>query len=178
MLYAFGFDRLGVVVGDLYFFEPNMPADQQGAEHGVRLELRLLEREELKGSIYSARPITVGRPIWRVDLLETYDGEPGSFDRTHHHPRFREWNPSARVFDEQLSANPLGWLEARLSNPSTILDDARLDEEIDAADLKNLEATTPEIIDVVRRLLERVRAGELGLPPDVESAGGARVSWL
>ena len=40
----------------------------------------------LQGSIYAARPIEIGDLIWRADLLESVDGPPGSFDRTHHHP--------------------------------------------------------------------------------------------
>ena len=50
MLYAFGFDRVGVVVGDLYFDNPRAARGQEGAEHGVRLELRMLDRGALKGS--------------------------------------------------------------------------------------------------------------------------------
>ena len=44
MLYAFGFDRIGVVVGDLYFVNPDPAPGQEGPERGVRLEVRLLER--------------------------------------------------------------------------------------------------------------------------------------
>ena len=65
MLYAFGFDRIGVVAGDLYFVDPDPGPGQEGAEQGVRLEVRIFERRELPGSVYSARPIAVERPIWR-----------------------------------------------------------------------------------------------------------------
>jgi hypothetical protein len=59
MLYAFGFERVGVLVGDLYFVDPRPAKEQEGAEHGVRLELRILDRGALKGSIYSAQPSEV-----------------------------------------------------------------------------------------------------------------------
>jgi hypothetical protein len=36
MLYAFGFERVGVVVCDLYFVNPRAARGQEGAEHGVR----------------------------------------------------------------------------------------------------------------------------------------------
>lgn len=65
MLYTFGFERIGILVGDLYFVDPKPAKGQEGPEHGVRLELRVLERGELKGSIYSAQPIVIGRPVWR-----------------------------------------------------------------------------------------------------------------
>src|SRR5437588_12540552 len=109
MLYLFGFERIGVVVSDLYFRDPNPAPGQEGAERGVRLEIRTLERGELHGSIYSAQPIAVEQPIWRVDLLETVSGPPGSFDRAHHHPRFRGWEPGRRQFVEALSPRPLEW---------------------------------------------------------------------
>jgi len=166
MLYVFGFERVGVVVGDLYFVDPQPTKGQEGAEHGVRLELRVLDRGELKGTIYSATPIEVGRPIWRVDLLESVDGKPGSFDRTHHHPVFKNWDPSKRVFVRELSANPLGWLKNKLADLPDILAEAGFAPDAagpgDAADLRE---AAPEIVDVTRRLLDKVRAGQLGNPP-------------
>ena len=36
MLQAFVFERVGVVVGDIYFLDPNPHPGQEGAEHGVR----------------------------------------------------------------------------------------------------------------------------------------------
>lgn len=179
MLYAFGFDRVGVVVGDLYFVNPDPAAGQEGPERGVRLEVRLLERGELKGGIYSARPIVVDRPVWRADLLETADGPPGSFDRTHHHPAFRGWDPGPRCFDEALSADPLGWVGARLGDLGRLLDEAGVArEEAGEADAAALRSAVPEIVDAVRRLLERVRAGELARPPGEGPAGSAREGWL
>ena len=115
MLYVFGFERTGVAVGDLYFADPDPPPGQEGAERGVRLEVRLLVRGPLPGSAYSARPIEVGRPVWRADLLESVDGPPGSFDRTHHHPAMHGWEPGPRVFDRDLQALPVEWVGARLA---------------------------------------------------------------
>src|SRR5918997_809871 len=54
MLWSMAFDRLGVAVSDLYFVDPSPGEGQDGAERGVRLELRLFHRDALKGSIYSA----------------------------------------------------------------------------------------------------------------------------
>jgi hypothetical protein len=183
MLYAFGFERVGVVVGDLYFLDPAPAKGQEGAEHGVRVEVRLLERGALKGTIYSAQPIEIGQPIWRADLLESVAGRPGSFDRTHHHPNFRGWDPGRRVFDAGLSADPLGWLGARLADLDGLVASAGL--PADAAtpqDAEGLRRAAPEIVDVTRRLLEKVRSGELGNPPAVHAAAGAqssiRAGWL
>ena len=185
MLYAFGFERVGVVVGDLYFVDFKPAPGHEGAEHGVRLELRALGRGELKGSVYSAQPIEVGQPIWRADLLESVDGRPGSFDRTHHHPRFTDWNPGRRVFVPGLSADPLGWLGAQLADLGALLATAGLPAGTAGPDdARDLGAAAPEIVDVTRRLLDRVRSGELGNPPRHAPAGNGdrpvlvRAGWL
>jgi len=167
VLYAFGFERVGVVVGDLYFVDPNPREGQEGAEHGVRLELRVLGRGELKGTIYSAQPIEIGQPIWRADLLESLTGPPGSFDRTHHHPRFTGWNPGRRVYVEELSADPLGWLSTQLADLVALLASAGVPAEAAGpSDAEDLRRAVPEIVDATRRLLGKVRSGELGNPPD------------
>src|SRR5579859_6491646 len=147
MLYAFGFERYGVVVSDLYHIDPNPAKGQEGPERGVRLELRVLDRGELRGSIYSAQPIGVGQPVWRADLLESVAGPPGSFDRTHHHPAFRAWEPGRRVFVEELSADPLGWLGAKLADLPAVLEQAGADKhDTDAADAESLRESAPEIL--------------------------------
>ncbi len=131
MLQAFVFEKVGVVVGDLYFLDPNPHKGQEGPEHGVRLELRVIDRGELKSSIYSAVPIAVGQPIWRVDLLESVDGKPGSFNRTHHHPTFtQKWDPVSRVFLRELSQDPLGWLAGQLADLPGILDRAEVPQDV------------------------------------------------
>jgi hypothetical protein len=175
VLYAFGFERVGVVVGDLYLVDPHPNRGGEGPEHGVRLELRVLERGALKGSVYSAQPIEVGQPIWRVDLLESVEGRPGSFDRTHHHPVFSGWNPNRRVFVRELSADPLGWLAAKLADLDDLMTTAGFPADVAGPDdAEHLREAAPEIVDVTRRLLERVRAGELGNPPrDAALAGTA-----
>jgi hypothetical protein len=164
MLYGFGFDELGVVVGDLYIVDPDPLPGQEGPEWGVRLEVRVLERRPLEGDIYSAQPILVGRPLWRADLLEAVD-HPGTLDRAHHHPTFEAdgWSPCSRVFEPALTADPVGWVGQRL---------AGYDE---------VRPAVPEILDVVRRLLDRIRSGELAQAPTADGApdaAGMRASWL
>jgi hypothetical protein len=179
MLYAFGFDRLGVVVCDLFFADPDPLPGQESAERGVRLEVRFLERGALRGGIYSAQPIAVERPVWRCDLLESVDGPPGSFDRTHHHPRFEGWEPGHRVFVEALSADPLGWLQARLAAPEVLLDEAGVAlDEVGSQDLADLRAAAPEIVAATASLLARVRAGELGRPAPDQPLHDHRAGWL
>jgi len=178
MLQAFVFERVGVVVGDLYFLDPNPRPGQEGPEHGVRLELRVFDRGELKGTIYSATPIEVGRPIWRVDLLESVDGRPGSFNRTHHHPKFNGWNPTSRVFARELSSDPFGWLAGQLADLPAILDRAEVPQDVaDPSDAGNLKDMAPAITAAAQLMLDKVRAGELGLAP-AGDADSIRNGWL
>lgn len=177
MLWSIAFDRLGVVVSDLYFVDPNPGQGQEGAERGVRLELRRFGREPLRGSIYSAVPVVVEEPLWRVDLLESVDSAPGSLDRAHHHPRFKGWEPGRRVFVEALSADPVGWLRGRLAHPTGVLEDAGVDPAEHAADLDALVAAAPQICATVERLLGEVAAGRAGLPPQ-QVGSSVRASWL
>ncbi len=180
MLYAFVFDRVGVVAGDLYFVDPQPNPGQEGPEQGVRVEVRLMERGELRGSVYSAQPIEVARPLWRADLLESV-ARPGTLDRAHHHPQCRGWEPGRRHFDEEMTADPVAWVGRRLSDLDGLLAGAGVDLSVlgpcDAADVR---AAVPEIVATVHRLLERVRSAEG--PPVADPAGhgdgGARVGWL
>ena len=179
MLQAFVFERVGVVVGDLYFLDPNPHKGQEGAEHGVRLELRVFDRGDLKGTIYSAMPIEVGRPIWRVDLLEAVDGKPGSFNRTHHHPKFNGWDPTGRQFLRELSSDPLGWLAGQLADLPAVLERAGVAPEVaDPSDAASLRDIAPAIVGVTGVMLDKVRAGELGLPPADDAVDSIRNGWL
>jgi hypothetical protein len=103
---------------------------------------------------------------------------PGSHDRTHHHPRFTGWEPGRRQFVEELSVDPLGWVATCLGDLEGLLAEAGVSPvEVDARDGASLRDAVPEIIESVRRLLERVRAGEAARPP-AEEAVSARVGWL
>jgi hypothetical protein len=179
MLQLFGFDRIGVVVGDIYFVDPNPRKGQEGPEHGVRLEVRMLQPGELTGSIYSSRPITVAEPVWRADLLESVDGTPGSFDRTHHHPNLHGWEPGHRVFDRGLSADPVGWVGTMLSDLEGLLKQAGIEsDDTLAADADKLREAAPEVCRAVSAMLTQVQEGKLGTAPDGTDVGFARISWL
>jgi hypothetical protein len=179
VLYAFGFERIGVVVSDLYFVDPRPIPGQEGAERGVRLEVRMLGQGELKGSIYSARPIEVGQPVWRADLLEAADGPPGSLNRAHHHPRFNGWEPGHRVFDKSLSAGPVQWVGEQLSDLGALLERAGVpDDGSFASDAESLRGCASEIMATVQGLLDKIKAGALATAPAGGEADSVRISWL
>ncbi|MGO8882699.1 MAG: hypothetical protein ACLPUO_12505 [Streptosporangiaceae bacterium] len=179
MLYAYGFQRIGVLVSDLYFVDPDPAPGQEGAERGVRLEVRLLELGDPQGSIYSARPIEVSRPVWRADLLETVDSEPGSLNRAHHHPAFSGWEPGKRVFDRELSARPVQWVGDRLADLEALLSQAGVPvDDALVTDAASLRERVPEITTALSGLLDGVKAGELATAPAGEPLASARISWL
>ena len=179
MLYVFGFDKLGVVLSDLYFLDPNPEPGSEGAEHGVRLEVRYMELAEQDGTVYASRPIIAGEPLWRVDLLETVD-RPGSLDRAHHHPTMRGWEPGRRKFEEAITADPLGWLSARLDDLTEVR--AALDQDgvtVEDNELAEMRAAAREIVDAVNRLLKRIGDGELGrAPAHADPKVLVRTGWL
>ncbi len=178
MLAAFGFDSLGVVVGDMYFIDPKPAAGQETPERGVRLELRLVDRAEPHGSIYAGIPISFTRPVWRVDLFGSTESPPGTLDRAHHHPRFDGWEPGRRHFVPELSADPLSWLADQLADPAAVLARAGVEShEVTEADKTALAAAAPEIIASVKRMLEGVRDGQLA-PAPAEPVAAARTGWL
>ena len=179
MLYVFGFDKVGVVVGDLYFVDPDPIPGQESPERGVRLEVRLLEQGQMEGTIYAARPIAIDRPIWRADLLESADGPPGSFDRTHHHPHFEEWEPGEREFVAGLSADPLHYVAGALSDLESLLLSSNMSlADVAPNDPQLLRAAVPEIVEATSRLLGRVHAGELATAPSDGDLTSVRASWL
>jgi hypothetical protein len=178
MLWSMAFGRVGIVVSDIYFVDPNPGPGQEGAERGVRLELRTFERDDLRGSIYSAVPIRVDRPLWRVDLLESVASPPGSLDRAHHHPRFNGWEPGKRVFVAELSTDPVGWLRDRLAHVDDVLDHAGGPDPLALGDdVEAIKAAAPMVVAVVEQLLRDVAAGRAAQAP-TDAGDSVRSSWL
>ena len=108
------------------------------------------------------------------------DGPPGSLNRARHHPAFQGWEPGHRVFDADLTASPVQWVGEQLANLEGLLERAGVPaDEATAADAKTLRDCLPEIMDVVGRLLQKIRSGELAAAPDGgEPVTSARVGWL
>ncbi|MFC4001453.1 hypothetical protein ACFS2C_06105 [Prauserella oleivorans] len=165
MMITFCFDKLGVVVEDIYFVDPDPYPGQEGPERGVRVELRMLDPQPQLGSVYSSRKIVLDTAIWRVDVLESVAAGPGSRDRVHYHPDTADNEPGDRVFDPALSADPAGWLAERLAEPEKILEGKLGDLAPYAGDIASLRTESADIVATVSGLLERVRAGELAQAP-------------
>ncbi len=178
MLWSLAFDRLGVVMSDLYFVDPSIDQGEAGAERGIRIELRMFERDELKGSVYSAVPIRIDRPVWRIDLLETAESEPGSLNRAHHHPQFHGWDPGLREFVDALSNDPIRWVGEQFGVIDEVLRSAGLDEgDVPATDVDALRRSALVVTAQLEFMLGEVAAGRAGLAP-ADGGDFVRASWL
>lgn len=165
MLRVFCVDTLAVTVEDLYFVDPNPAPGQDGPERGIRVELRLLEPQEHRGTIYAAQRIVAGQAVWRADLLESVERGPGSRDRMHYHPAMHDSEPGQRVFTRDLTSDPMTWLTTQLATPESLLTAAGVPGEPHEASCEALRAALPEIVTSARTTLEAVRAGHLATTP-------------
>ena len=166
MLRVLCVDSLAVTIEDLYFVDPDPAPGQDGPERGVRVELRLLEPQPRRGSIYASQRIVADQAVWRADFLESVERGPGSKDRMHHHPTMNGNEPGGRVFTRDLTEDPMGWLETRLGDTAALLkaaDIPDLDAYLPSADA--LRAALPEIMATARTTLDEVRAGRLASRP-------------
>lgn len=164
MLRVFCFGTLAVTVEDVYLLDP----DPQNPEHerGVRLELRLVEPRPWRGTRSASQPVVVDQAIWRCDFLETVRGGPGTKDRMHHHPGMQDNEPGRRVFDEDLTGDPMSFLQRQLTDVTPLLEAAKIpvsEEHRESA--RALHENLTEVVDTVTTVLSEVRAGTLATTP-------------
>jgi hypothetical protein len=146
-------DRLCVSVEDTDFLNPNRLQD--GRECGVRLEIRFVQADDFPGSIYASRGLSVGRAVCRFDLLES---APGAQDRMHWHPDMPNGEATARLFDDELRTDPLGWLSKRLTDAVGTLELAGVDDpKRYARDAETLARQADAIVAEAAAGLDRFR---------------------
>lgn len=113
MLHAYVVGPIAITVGHWV---------QKGAEteSGARVEIRRVEREEIPGAaagVAGFRILPVSAGIWRADLFRDQDGRI----IYHYHPRFEEGDVGERYFDDQLTADPVGFVMDRLGDLPALL---------------------------------------------------------
>jgi hypothetical protein len=137
---VFAYRSIAIVVR--HWFEI-APRDE---EHGCRVELRSVPRLVHRGTESASQMLIIDWALWRADLFDLVDGEPGNFHRAHHHPSFVYTEPTDRVWDDRLSNDPMSWIVDRLQNLAATVDDqAKTELDIDAdqqAVLGDLEQIT------------------------------------
>jgi hypothetical protein len=155
LIYAWVFGGLAVVVNRMVFSNP-----AEGDEHGVRLEIRVVEDVPHRGSTSASQPIVLNDAVWRADIFESVVDPTTSFDRAHFHPMFRRGEPVDRQWDSQLTEDPYSWLDRQLGDLQALLVRAEYpDLSLAARDGGSLKQAVPEILQTVKSLWSDIRAG-------------------
>src|SRR6201986_4847114 len=108
MQQVFAFNELAIAVRHWFEIGP------QDDEHGARLEIRRVARHPHRGSGSAPRVRELVDLVGRADLLAGVGDPPGSWSRPHHHLDWDGIEPTGRTWDDDLSADPLGWTRRRL----------------------------------------------------------------
>ena len=104
------FDRLAVTMRRVDFLDPALAGRPDARERGVRVEIRPAHTQ-VRGSVYASDVVTLGQALCRCDFLES---GPSRADRMHWHPHMADGEPGGRTFEEEIPADPRGWLTAFL----------------------------------------------------------------
>lgn len=144
MLQMFAFSNCAVIVR--HWFEVSL--GNASMEHGARVEVRELPPHPHRGSESAAQLITADRPLWRADLFDRLAEHPGNLSAAHYHPRFTGDEPSSRMWDQALTADPWGWLGEQVAS----LGSAAGDEPwpLDAADAQDLGRYADQVVAAAR----------------------------
>ena len=137
MLQAFIFGPIAVTAGHWV---------QRGTaiERGARVEIRRVERQEIPGApdgVAGLRFLPVSEGIWRADLFRDQDGQI----IYHYHPQFENGDVGQRSFDDQLTADPVGFVIDRLMELRRVLADSGADDIADQVPYQEVERTLPAI---------------------------------
>lgn len=133
-------------------------------EGGARIEVRRVTdvvgaRHRPGAGGWRVEPVSSGG-LWRSDIL-TVISRPGNEQRYHHHPQFSAGDVGPRVFDPEMTADPVGFTMARLADLPGLLVAAgapELAERIDREDLARALPAVRAAIDACLAQLRRVPA--------------------
>ena len=130
-----------------HWFEIDL--DDASMEHGARIELRELAPAAHRGSESAAQLIAADRPLWRADLFDRHGDEPGSFGAAHYHPEFSGNEPSGRVWDSALTADPWRWLGDQITSAGAAANGKPW--QLDPGDASELPGLAGEVVALARR---------------------------
>ncbi|HLQ57305.1 MAG TPA: hypothetical protein VK162_23925 [Streptosporangiaceae bacterium] len=145
MLYILALSRSALVVR--HWFEIDL--DDASMEHGARIELRELASGGHRGSESAAQLIAADRPLWRADLFDRMQDEPGTFGAAHYHPDFAGNEPSVRVWDTELTADPWRWLGEQIASAGAAANGQPW--PVDPNDAGELPGLAGEVVSLARR---------------------------
>jgi hypothetical protein len=124
---------------------------------GARIDLRRIEPYEgnqHRPGAEGFRLLPVGDGgIWRADLSYRVDCEVPE-KRYHYHPDFRDGDVGPRACEEDLTADPLGWLARRLLDLPQLLEERGYSDLAKSVDPNELARTMPMIMKAVEVSLQ------------------------
>jgi hypothetical protein len=137
MLYAFITGPVAITAG--YWVQRGVDT-----ESGARVEIRRVEHEEIPGApagVAGLRLMPVSEGIWRADLFRDQDGNVVY----HYHPHFEKGDVGERFFDDQLTADPVGFVIDRLRDLRTLLETSGAGDLAGEVDYAEVERALPAI---------------------------------
>jgi len=148
MLHAFITGPIAITVG--YWVQRGVEI-----ESGARVEIRRVEREEVPGAaagVAGLRLLPVSAGIWRADLFRDQDGNVVY----HYHPRFEKGDVGERFFDDQLTADPVGFVIDRLRELQSLLETSGAQDLVDQVDYADVERSMSAIRTAIEASFEPV----------------------
>jgi hypothetical protein len=145
---------IGPIAVTTEYWEESQPDGTR--ETGCRVQLRAVR--DLQPPIPPPLPRrdavfwSIEEPIWRVDLFTTAGGH-AVFDAAHFHPTFAGLVPCDRVMDPAIRADPVEWIQRRLSDLPAMLMEAGHPELVGAIDVDALEVAMPVILSAIRSIM-------------------------
>jgi hypothetical protein len=127
-------------------------------ESGARVEIRRVEREEIPGApagVAGLRFLPVSAGIWRADLFRDQDGKVVY----HYHPHFEKGDVGERFFDDQLTADPVGFVIDRLRDLRTVLETSGAGDVADQVNYAEVERSLPAIRAAIEASFDPVDVG-------------------
>ena len=153
MLHAFIVGPIAITVGHWV---------QRGVdtESGARVEIRRVEHEVIPGAaagVAGLRLLPVSHGIWRADLFRDQD------DKViyHYHPNFELGDVGEREFDDQLTADPVGFVIDRLRDLRAVLVASGAADLADAVDYGEVTRALPAIQAAIETSFEAGYADEV-----------------
>jgi hypothetical protein len=137
MLYAFISDPIVITAG--YWVQRGVDT-----ESGARVEIRRVEREEIPGApagVAGLRFLPVSAGIWRADLFRDQAGKV----IYHYHPQFEKGDVGQRFLDDQLTADPVGFVVERLRDLRSLLETSGAGDLADQVSYADVERALPAI---------------------------------
>ena len=131
-------------------------------EGGARIEVRRVteaigDRHRPGAAGWRIEPVASGG-LWRSDIL-TVISRPGNEVRYHHHPEFRDGDVGRRVFDPEMTADPVGFTIARLADLPQVLLQAGAPELAEQVNRSEVDSVLPAVRDAIHACLAQGATG-------------------